>query len=210
MSMVIGLVIVLGVLIFFHELGHFLVAKAFGVGVERFSLGFGPKLATKKVGRTEYCISALPLGGYVKMVGEQPDAEIAPEDLEFSFTHKPVWQRMLVVAAGPVFNFMLCILIFFGIFSTTGVMSMKPVIGEVKADTPARAAGLKSGDTIVAAEGEAIKTWSEMAKVIADSQGNPVSFTIQREGRRIEKTVKPEKDTVEDIFGETRERYMIG
>ncbi|MBS3809541.1 MAG: RIP metalloprotease RseP, partial [Desulfobacterales bacterium] len=151
MSMIIGLVIVLGVLIFFHELGHFLVAKAFGVGVERFSLGFGPKLVSKKIGRTEYRISILPLGGYVKMVGEQPDEEIDPEEVAFSFTHKPVLQRMLIVAAGPFFNFMLCIVIFFGIFGTTGLMVLKPVIGEVRADSPAEAAGLKSGDVIVSA-----------------------------------------------------------
>ncbi|MFP3979786.1 MAG: RIP metalloprotease RseP [Desulfobacterales bacterium] len=234
MSMVIGLVIVLGVLIFFHELGHFLVAKAFGVGVERFSLGFGPKLATKKVGRTEYCISALPLGGYVKMVGEHPDAEIAQEDMEFSFTHKPVGQRMLIVAAGPVFNFVLCILIFFGIFTISGNLVLKePVIGEVRAVTPAMVAGLnsgesppqkeqdvsftpamlaglKSGDTIVAANGKSIEKWSEVVDIVSNSGGKPVTLTLLREGQRLKKTVVPKKETVRDIFGEPHERYLIG
>lgn len=210
MSMIIGLVIVLGVLIFFHELGHFLVAKAFGVGVERFSLGFGPKLVAKKIGRTEYRISVLPLGGYVKMVGEQPDEEIDPEEVAFSFTHKPVLQRMLIVAAGPFFNFMLCIVIFFGIFGTTGLMVLKPVIGEVRADSPAEAAGVKSGDVIVSADGRQIETWPEMADVISESKGEPIEFTVNREGRSLDLTIEPAMDKVEDIFGESHERFMIG
>ena len=98
-------VIVLGVLIFFHEFGHFLIARLFGVGVEKFSLGFGPRLIGKKVGITDYRISAIPLGGYVKMIGEEPDAEIAPEDIPLSFTHKHVAKRILIVAAGPVFKY---------------------------------------------------------------------------------------------------------
>ena len=113
-------IIVLGVLIFFHEFGHFLIARLFGVGVEKFSLGFGPRLFGKKIGITDYRLSAIPLGGYVKMVGEEPDAQIAPEDLPLSFTHKHVAKRMLIVAAGPVFNILLAVIIFFGIFYFTG------------------------------------------------------------------------------------------
>ncbi len=210
MSMVIGLVVVLGVLIFFHELGHFLVAKAFGVGVEKFSLGFGPKLASKTIGRTEYRVSALPLGGYVKMVGEQADEEVNPEDLEFSFNHKPVYQRMLIVAAGPFFNFMLCIAIFFLLFSAIGVINLKPVVGEVRQDTPAAEAGLEDGDVIVAIEGRTIQTWQQMAEAVFESGGSPTLFTVKRDGRQIDLSITPEKDTVEDIFGEKRERYMIG
>ena len=113
-------VVVLGVLIFFHEFGHFLIARLFGVGVEKFSLGFGPRLIGKKVGITDYRISAIPLGGYVKMIGEEPDAEIAAEDIALSFTHKHVAKRMLIVAAGPVFNILLAVFIFFGIFYFSG------------------------------------------------------------------------------------------
>ncbi|MFC1826066.1 site-2 protease family protein, partial [Thermodesulfobacteriota bacterium] len=111
-----ALIVVLGLLIFFHELGHFLVARLFGVGVERFSLGFGPKLASKQIGITDYRISAIPLGGYVKMVGEEPDAEVDPEDIEISFTHKHVFKRILIVAAGPFFNLLLAVIILFGIY----------------------------------------------------------------------------------------------
>ena len=122
-------IIVLGVLIFFHELGHFLVARFFGVGVEKFSLGFGPKIFGKKVGITDYRVSAIPLGGYVKMVGEEPDAEIEPDQVALSFTHKHVLKRILIVAAGPAFNVLLAVLIFYGIFQISGTIILKPIIG---------------------------------------------------------------------------------
>lgn len=111
---IVAFVVVLGVLVFFHELGHFLLARLCGVGVEIFSLGFGPRIVGRKVGRTDYRLSAIPLGGFVKMVGEEPDAEIPPEDIPVSFTHKHVMRRILIVAAGPVFNFLLTIFIFSG------------------------------------------------------------------------------------------------
>ena len=110
---IIAFVVVLGILIFFHELGHFLIARLFGVGVEKFSLGFGPKLFGKTVGDTDYRISAIPLGGYVKMVGEEPGSEVDTEDLPRSFTHKKIYQKMLIVAAGPFFNLVLAVLIIF-------------------------------------------------------------------------------------------------
>ncbi|MFW6052804.1 MAG: RIP metalloprotease RseP [Desulfosalsimonas sp.] len=210
MSMIIGFLIVLGVLIFFHELGHFLVAKAFGVGVERFSLGFGPKLASKKVGRTEYRISAVPLGGYVKMVGEQPDEEVDSQNIEYSFNHKPVYQRMLIVAAGPFFNFLLCIVIFCVLFSTIGVTDRKPVIKEVRGISPAALAGIKSGDRIVAIEGQKIKSWGDIVEPILESQGRPLEFTVKRNGTLINMTIAPKMGEVKDIFGEETRQYMIG
>ncbi len=210
MSTVIGLVIVLGVLIFFHELGHFLAARAFGVGVERFSLGFGPKILKKTLGRTEYCLSALPLGGYVKMVGEQPDSELDEAEIPYSFTHKPVSRRILIVAAGPFFNFILCVLIFWAIFSISGVMTLKPVIGEIKDGSPAQSAGLQSGDRVVAIRDTPIDTWEQMAEAITESRGKPVDFILERDGRQVRTEITPARDTVEDIFGETHERFMIG
>src|SRR5690242_12688958 len=112
MQSVISAIIALGALIFIHELGHFLFAKWFGVGVDKFSLGFGPKLIGKKIGETEYLLSAFPLGGYVKMVGEGEDAEISEEDQRRSFAGKPPLQRIVIVAAGPVFNLLFAYLIF--------------------------------------------------------------------------------------------------
>jgi len=210
MSFIIGFVVVLGVLIFFHELGHFIVAKAFGVGVEKFSLGFGPKILGKIVGRTEYRLSAIPLGGYVKMVGEQPDEELDPADIPFSFTHKPVFQRILIVASGPFFNFFLAIIIFFGIFWSSGLMMLQPVIGEVTAGSPAETAGIISGDKVLAIDGAAIGNWSEMADKIMDSDGSPMEFSLLRENRRINLSVTPEDDVMKNIFGEEQHRYIIG
>ncbi len=210
MTSIIGLLIVLGVLIFFHELGHFIMAKAFGVGVEKFSLGFGPALVKWKKGRTEYCISAFPLGGFVKMVGEQPDSPLSDEDRPYAFNLKPVFQRMIIVAAGPVFNFLLAIIIFFVLFSVVGLMLLKPEIGEVRADSPAAEAGLQKGDRITWIEGNAIESWSEMAEAIAASNGAPVAIRVDREGRETEMVVTPVVEPMEDIFGEIQDRYIIG
>lgn len=210
MSSIIGLLIVLGVLIFFHELGHFIMARAFGVGVEKFSLGFGPALVKWKKGRTEYCISAFPLGGFVKMVGEQPDSPLSDEDKPYAFTRKPVFQRMIIVAAGPVFNFLLAIIIFFVLFSVAGLMFLQPEIGEVRADSPAAEAGLQKGDRIIWIEGNVIESWSEMAEAIAASGGAPVAIRVDREGRETEMVVTPVVEPMEDIFGEIQDRYIIG
>ena len=203
-------VIVLGVLIFFHEFGHFLIARLFGVGVEKFSLGFGPRLVGKKIGITDYRISAIPLGGYVKMIGEEPDAEIAPEDIGLSFTHKHVAKRMLIVAAGPIFNILLAILIFFGIFLFSGTLVLKPSIGEVRPGSPASAAGLQSGDLITAINGSSINSWDEMAEVINGSNGSTIHLILQRGDATREVAVTPEKAGSKNIFGEDVERYIIG
>ena len=142
-------VIVLGILVFFHELGHFLAARLFGVGVEKFSLGFGPRLFGKKIGLTDYRVSAIPLGGFVKMVGEDPTSEMDPQDIPISFTHKLVFKRMLIVAAGPAFNLLLAVLIFYGIFQISGTYILMPSIGGVQENSPAEAAGLKAGDRVI-------------------------------------------------------------
>ena len=109
---IISAVIVLGVLVFVHELGHFLLAKKLGVGVLTFSLGFGPKLIGRKIGETQYQISAVPLGGYVKLIGENPEEEVKEEDRHGSFSLQPIWKRALIISAGPFFNFFLAIVLF--------------------------------------------------------------------------------------------------
>ena len=116
MSTLFSFILVLGVLIFVHELGHFLFAKLFRVRVLTFSLGFGTKLVGKKWGETEYVLSVFPLGGYVKMYGEQPGDEVEEEEQARSFAHKPTWQRFLIVLAGPMFNLLFAIVLFFCIF----------------------------------------------------------------------------------------------
>ncbi len=207
---IIAFVVVLGVLIFFHELGHFLIARLFGVGVEKFSLGFGPKLFGKTVGDTDYRISAIPLGGYVKMVGEEPGSEVDPEDLPRSFTHKKTYQKMLIVAAGPFFNLVLAALIFFVLFLSSGVYDLKPSIGDVSPGTPAEMQGLEKGDLVLAIDRKPVGTWDEMAQFITDSDGHPLRFTIERGDSVIDIAVTPELSTTQNLFGEDVERYMIG
>ena len=207
---ILSFIIVLGVLIFFHEFGHFLVARFFGVGVEKFSLGFGPRLLGKKIGLTDYRISAIPLGGYVKMVGEEPDAEIDPEDIPLSFTHKHVAKRMLIVAAGPVFNILLAVIIFFGIFLVSGTFILKPSVGSVKQGSPAFAAGIEKGDLITAINESAINSWDEMAGIINSSEGQKIKLTVHRGESSRNFFLAPEQVTTQNIFGEDVQRYIIG
>ncbi|MDL1968301.1 MAG: site-2 protease family protein, partial [Deltaproteobacteria bacterium] len=143
-------IIVLGILISFHELGHFLIARLFGVGIEKFSIGFGPKIFGKRIGNTDYCLSAIPLGGFVKMVGDDPNADVSPDDISVSFTHKHILKRILIVAAGPFFNLFLAMIIFFGMFQIYGTFIVEPSIGEVKENSPASRGGLETGDRILA------------------------------------------------------------
>ncbi len=203
-------VVVLGVLIFFHELGHFLVARLCGVGVEKFSLGFGPKLFGKKIGRTDYIVSAMPLGGYVKMVGETPGADINPVDIPVSFTHKHVFKRILIVAAGPFFNFLLAVIIFFGIFQIYGSFILKPVIGDVTEGSPAQQAGLQKDDQVLEINGLAIKSWEEMAGIITGSKGKSLALTVGRGESTFAAKVIPKQISAKNIFGEEIKRYVIG
>ena len=205
-----SLIIVLGVLIFFHELGHFLVARLLGVGVEKFSLGFGPKLVGKKIGITEYRISAIPLGGYVKMVGESPDSELDPSDIPISFTHKHVFKRILIVAAGPLFNILLALIIFFGIFQISGLLILKPGIGEVKEGTPAYMAGLKKDDLVISIDGVDISSWEDMANAIMESKGKTLAISVLRGDTILTKDVAPEVKQFKNIFNEDVDRYVIG
>ncbi|MFH2220375.1 MAG: RIP metalloprotease RseP [Pseudomonadota bacterium] len=210
MTYFISFIVVLGVLIFVHELGHFLAARLCGVGVEKFSLGFGPRVIGKKIGITEYLISAIPLGGYVKMIGEEPDADIDPADLPLSFTHKHVLKRILIVAAGPLSNFLLAVVIFFGFFQIYGTFILKPVVGEVRKGSPAESAGLEKGDEVVSIDGAPVSSWEEMAKIITESRGKRLSTTVRRGESEIGLNVVPELTTDKNIFGEDIERYVVG
>ena len=203
-------VVVLGVLIFFHEFGHFLIARLFGVGVEKFSLGFGPRLIGKKIGRTDYRISAIPLGGYVKMVGEEPDAEVEPEDIPFSFTHKPVAKRMCIVAAGPFFNILLAVIIFFVIFLVSGTMILKPSVGTVREGSPALAAGIGAGDLITSIDSVPVSSWDDMTRIIGDSKGKTLKITVLRSDSEKVFHITPQLVPAKNIFGEDIERFIIG
>ena len=200
-------VLVLGVLIFVHELGHFLVAKRAGVSVLKFSLGFGPKIAGFTRGGTEYLLSAIPLGGYVKMLGEDPKEEVA--DLERSFSAKPIGWRSLIILAGPGSNFLLAIAIFWVVFMV-GVPTLTTKVGEVMEGFPAQEAGLLRGDRIVAIQGQPIEKWEELAKQIHQSPGRPVRLTVEREGQRFDLAVAPKATKQKNLFGEEQEIGLLG
>ena len=210
---VLPFLVVLGILIFFHELGHFLVAKYFGITVLKFSLGFGPKLLGKKVGETEYLISAIPLGGYVKMLGENDDEEedpIPPEDEEKSFSHKPPIQRIAVVGAGPLFNLLLALLIFCASFGFTGMQVLTTEIGQIREGSPADQAGLKKGDLIVSMDNMPTDTWPQLQEFVQDNRGEPIKIRLLRNGQPITVTVIPEMSVVKNIFGEDIKTPLLG
>ena len=209
MVSILSAIIVLGVLIFVHELGHFIVAKFFGVGVEKFSLGFGPKLIGRRVGETEYLISAFPLGGYVKMVGEVDAAEVPEEERDRSFMAKPPLQRLAIVAAGPVSNLLFAYLIFILLYMV-GVPAVTTKIGEVVPDKPAARAGMKANDVITAINGKAVTRWDDFARVVAESKGRPVDLVVTRGGSTLSFQITPESRTAKNLFGETETTPVIG
>jgi regulator of sigma E protease len=206
-------IIVLGFLILFHELGHFLVAKSTGVGVLKFSIGFGPKLVGKRVGRTDYVISAVPLGGFVKMVGEDPEEEVTAEDQKVAFQHQALWKRMAIVAAGPGANILFAFVAFSLVFAIYGarVSSEAAKVGDVIENMPAAQAGLKAGDLITSVNGTPVDKWDKLSETIRASGGSPVTLTVQRQGATVQVQVTPEAKPDRNIFGETLgTAYVIG
>jgi regulator of sigma E protease len=200
----------LGVLIVFHEFGHFLLAKLSGVGVLTFSVGFGPKLWVKKKGETEYALSAFPLGGYVKMVGEDPEEEVQQSDIERSFAHKGLLTRIAIVAAGPGFNLLLAIILLMVVFLFYGVPVLSTQVGGVEPGSPADRAGIRKGDVIVSLNDQAVREWDELSRGIKESQGKPLNVRIRRDAEDVTVTVEPAKKEGRNIFGETRDEWVIG
>lgn len=212
MTTLLATIFVLGVLIFFHELGHFLVAKKSGIRVERFSLGFPPKLIGKKIGDTEYCISWIPLGGYVKMAGEDPD-EKELEGKPWEFMSKPVHTRALVIFAGPAMNFILAILIFWGVIFFAGKHEIHEdtnQIGLVAPGGPADEAGIKPGDRIISINGIEVTTFREMAEIIREQVEKPVEITWTRYGEQYTAMITTFKDRILDEKGEIKYIGKIG
>lgn len=180
-------IIVFGLLVFIHELGHFTVAKLVGIKVHEFAIGMGPKFFQVKKGETSYSIRALPIGGYVKMEGEDETSN----DLR-SFNNKPVLARIAVIFAGPFMNFVLAIILFAIIFYSIGAPTTR--IKEVLDQSPAQIAGLQSGDTIYSIDGKEMNTWQDITGTIGNSQEESLDVTIIRDGDRLEKTIIPTKD----------------
>jgi regulator of sigma E protease len=212
---VVSFVVVIGILILIHELGHFIVARWCGVGVERFSIGFGPVLLRWRGQETEYCLSVIPMGGYVKMLGEENPLEGGapmPWDPSKAFALKPLWMRFLIVFAGPGMNFVLAAVIFMGVLATAGRPVWAPVIGRVTEDSPAAAAGLRTGDRVVAVDGRPVAYWEDLERALTSSTGQPLSLMIARAaGATQPVTVEPRLTVVRDlIFKEARETWEIG
>ena len=200
--------LVLSVLIFFHELGHFTAARFFGVQVDVFSIGFGKKLYSKMIGKTEWSISAIPLGGYVKMKG-QDDTD--PTNISYdddSYNSKKPWQRIVILLAGPFANFLMAFLLYLAI-SYMGVPKLLAYVGEVGKDTPAYQAGLQKEDKIVQINGNNILYWENIGKHINESK-NDITVIVEREQTLITLQLKPKVIDDQNIFGEKITRRIIG
>ncbi len=201
--------LVLGVLVFFHEFGHFIVARFCGVQVLTFSLGFGPKLWARTWGGTEYCLSVVPLGGYVRMLGDDPTEEIAPENQEQSFLTQSLSKKIAIVVAGPLFNLMLAFFIFAGVFMV-GVPVLTPDVGEVQEGSAAALGGMKPGDRIAAINDEPITEWDAIRETLQEGKGAALRFKIVRGQTEQVLTITPIQQEVKDIFGEPKPLWIIG
>src|SRR5215475_4066597 len=182
-------VLLLGALVFVHELGHFLAAKALGVKVLRFSIGFGPRLIGFTRGETEYRVAALPLGGYVKMAGEVPGEDVSPEEEARSYLAQSPWKRMLIVAAGPAFNLIFPLLVFFLVIvsypqPSTAVLRVVPGM-------PAEAAGIKVGDVVTEVDGRPVRSLEEMQWALVGKVGQRIPVVVQRDGHPVKLVVTP-------------------
>ncbi len=212
MTTVIYAAIVLGVLIFVHELGHFLVARRCGVHVERFSIGFGPSLFTYEKDGTEYCIAAIPFGGYVKMLGEDSLDEVDPSDYHRSFLFQSPLKKAMIVAAGPISNFLLAAVLFFIVFVFAGLPQLMPEVGQVQPGSPAEKAGIRKGDVIVRINEISIDRWELLSETIRKWKPGdpPLAVTVKRGTELITFKIVPKITRVKNIFGELTVRPIIG
>ncbi len=216
MLSIVSAVVVIAVLIFVHELGHFTFAKLFNVKVLVFSLGFGPALLKKRIGDTEYRLSVLPLGGYVKMLGENEDEEpketdekISEDDRTRSYANQANWKKLLILIAGPFSNLVFAFLFLWVVF-LHGVPYLTTKIGEVKQGSPAYSAGVQKGDSITEINGTHVHDWDDMKKIITANPDKELSITIERNNKPFLVKVKPEIMPEKDIFGETVNVPIIG
>lgn len=185
-------IFVFGLIVFIHELGHFITAKLSGMQVDEFAIGFGPVLVKAQYGETLYSIRCIPLGGFNRIAGMTPD-----EDLnERSFYNKKAYQKFIVISAGAIFNFILAIVIFFSINVTVGTLTMsdKPIIGGLVRGEPAAVANLQEGDTIVSIDNHPITKWNEISTHLQGTAGHAVAMVISRDGNEFETTIVPKQE----------------
>jgi regulator of sigma E protease len=200
--------LVLSFLIFFHELGHFLFARLFGVTVEVFSIGFGTTIFSRKVGDTDYRLSLIPLGGYVRMKGQDDlNPKLTSSDSD-SYNSKHPIQRILILFGGPLFNFILAVFLFMAV-GNIGFQTLAPTIGEVKESMAGEIGGIKSGDRVLQIDGDEVKTWKELAEKIVSSEKS-LQFLVERNGSQIALLINPQIHEAQNIFGEKIEKRMVG
>lgn len=217
---IIPFLFVLTLVVFFHELGHFLVARRAGVKVLAFSLGFGPELAgfTDRHG-TRWKLSAIPLGGYVRFFGDEdaastPDkaklAQMTPKERKESFFYQPVGWRAAIVAAGPIANFILAIAIFALVFMVYGKQVSLPRVDQVNPGSAAATAGFKPGDLVLSIDGAKVESFTDMQRIVGTHAGEPLRFIVEREGAEVSLTATPELKEVKDAFGNVHRTGLLG
>ncbi|MBX9461581.1 MAG: RIP metalloprotease RseP [Aquamicrobium sp.] len=218
---IIPFLFVLTVVVFVHEMGHYLVGRWCGIGVREFSIGFGPELFGFNDRRgTRWKLSAIPLGGYVKFVGDmsvtsepssrEEDEALSPEERKVAFHLQPVWKRAATVFAGPLFNFLLAIAVFTVMFSIYGRYVAEPTVAEVRADSPAEAAGFLPGDRFVSVDGRRIDTFGDVQRLVSGRAGDSIVFVMLRDGAEVTLTATPEVVEQEDALGNTIRVGVIG
>src|SRR5882724_4079447 len=211
---------VLTIVVFFHELGHFLIARWAGVKVLTFSVGFGPELAgfNDRHG-TRWKISAIPLGGYVKFFGDDSEAstpssetldKMTEEELAGCFHHKSVGRRAAIVAAGPIANFLLAIVIFAGMSLYFGKPNSIPRVDAIQPDSAAASAGFKLGDVVASIEGSTIESFADMQRIVSTSAGSELVFRVKRDGALVTLTATPTLKEVKDLFGNSHKIGVLG
>ena len=220
LTVLLAFVFVLSVVVFFHELGHFLVARWCGVKVKAFSIGFGPEIfGFYDRHGTRWRVAVLPLGGYVKFMDDESAAstpsadalrDMSEEDRAGSFHLKPVWQRAAVVAAGPIANFILAIVIFAAIFAVYGITTLEPRVGTVVANSPAEAAGVQPNDLVLKIQGEEIDDFGDLQRIVTTSPGRDLEFVLDRGGQLVTLTIRPKLTEHEDIITGKVKMPVIG
>lgn len=204
MLSVIGFLVILCPLVVFHEFGHYIFARIFGVKAEVFSIGFGPTLWKRQLGETELRLSAIPLGGYVKLLGEDREAPLPPEEARRALHRQAAWKRFFIFFGGPLFNFLLAILVFMTILAI-GEPHTANVVGRVVPDTAAARAGFESGDRILEVEGKPVHRFSEILNQVADSPNRPLQFLVVHPGQSapLQLTATPTSEKGYSVYGES-------
>ena len=211
---------VLTIIVFFHEMGHFLIGRLCGIKALAFSIGFGPEVVgfTDRRG-TRWKLSAIPLGGYVRFLGDEnaasvPDAaalaDMDADDRAAAFPAQNVWRRAATVAAGPLANFILAIVIFAGVAYVDGRVVGDPVVAQVRAGSPAEQAGFEPGDRVIAADGETIRYFSDLQRYVSTRPDTPIDMTVERDGQPLHLTVTPREEVQKDGFGNSFTMPVIG